>query len=305
MPDILAALKEKLPDVIIEENEPLAPFTAIRIGGPARYFLRARSLEMFKTAVLEARRQQLPFFLLGGGNGVLVSDKGFDGLVIKVEDRHWETDGELVRAGAGVPLVFLAREAAKAGNTGFEFMAAVPGTVGGALRSNAHVGERAIEQCIVRVRILDETGTDRWLTKEECGFGKHRSLFLERADVILEAEFFMEFGSAEDSENKVMNILQEKAAAPRPTLPAIRAFRDVVENGEIREASALVKEAGLHGQKVGAAGLSGEDPSFIVNAGAATADEVLQLMSMVKTTVRDQLGVQLEDAIELVGFSQR
>ncbi len=303
MASILEQLKTVIPDVVVEEGELLAAFTAIKIGGPARYFLRARSLEVLKTAVLEARKIAIPTVVFGAGSGVLVADNGFDGLVIKTEDRHWETDGEIVRSGSGIPLVFLAREAAKAGNTGFEFMAAVPGTVGGAIRGNAGIGARSIGESIVRVRILDEQGKDRWLLKEECRFGYRSSVFQRHRDwVILEGEFFMEFGNKEISEAKVIEILQKKAAVPSLGLPAVYAFRDVDRDGSMIAPGELIKEVGLETAVVGGAAVSTDDPSYLVNTGGATADQMIQLMSLLKTRVRDSLGVQLVDAVELVGF---
>jgi UDP-N-acetylmuramate dehydrogenase len=303
MDRVLEKMKSALPDVIIEENEPLAPFTALKIGGPARYFLRARSLETLKTAVLAARELKLPYFLLGGGCSVLVADKGFDGLVIKVEDRHWETDGELVRAGSGVPLIFLARETAKAGNTGFEFMAAVPGTVAGAIRSNAGTTGKVVADCIVRVRVLDEAGVDRWVAKEACEFDVEKSIFQEKPEwVILEGEFFMEFGSKEQAEARVTEMLQKRAVGQVPGAAA-RAFSLIKRGDAWVSAADVIKEVGLTGHAIGDAMVANEDPSCIVNTGNATAEQVVELMSVVKTRVRDERGVELRDALDLVGFS--
>lgn len=302
MSEILSQLKEKLPDVIIEENEPLAPFTSFRIGGPARYFLRARSTEMLKTAILAARTLKLPLLLLGGGCNVLVSDAGFPGLVIKVEDRHWQTDGELIRAGSGVPLLFLARETAAQGNMGFEFAAGILGTVGGAVRVNASSDGKALSDCVVRVEILDGA-TTRWLDKEECQFERHSSVFLAHSDwVILEVEFFLEFGSKEHAEAKVIEILQHRLARQASGMAGVRAFRALEHNGQWVSVGELIKEVGLNGHAIGGAAVLKEDPNYIVNTGRATADDVLQLMSLLKARVRDELGVQLQDAIDLVGF---
>lgn len=302
MPDALAALKSALPDVVIQENELLGPFTALHIGGAARYFLRARSTEALKTAVLTAQALKFPLFLLGGGCNVLVSDAGFPGLVVKNEDRHWQADGELVRCGAGVPLLFLVREAAKLGNTGFEFAAAIPGTVGGVVRMNVGIGEKTVSDNVVRVQILEGKDT-RWLDKAECAFRKSASVFLDHPDwVILEVEFFLEFGLKEYAEAKISEILQEKAIRQPLGIPGVLAFRDEKRDGTWVSAGEFIKEVGLDGYAIAGASVLKHDPNYIVNTGGATAAQVVELMSLVKTRVRDELGIELHDAIDLVGF---
>ncbi len=300
--EILETLKEKLPDVIIEENKLLAPFTALHVGGPARYFLRARSSEVFKSAVLTARALKLSLFLLGGGCNVLVSDRGFPGLVVKVEDRHWQADGELVRCSAGVPLLFLVREAAKLGNIGFEFAAAIAGTVGGVVRMNVGIGEKTVSDNVVRVQILEGRDT-RWVDKAECAFRKHVSVFLDHPDwVILEVEFFLEFGLKEYAEAKISEILQEKAIRQPSGIPGVLAFRDEKRDSTWVTAGEFIKEVGLDGYAIRGASVLKDDPNYIVNTGRATADDVVELMSLLKTRVRDELGIELRDAIDLVGF---
>ncbi len=302
MSDLLSALKETLPDVVVEENEPLAPFTSIRIGGPARYFVRARSTDVLKTAVVTARVLKLPLLLLGGGCNVLVSDAGFPGLVVKNEDRHWQTDGELIRAGSGVPLIFLARETAAAGNTGFAFAAAIPGTVGGAVRANASAGGSSMSECVVRAQILDGDQT-RWLDKEESAFTEHGSVFRQHPEwVILEVEFFLEFGSKEHAQEKVTNVLQRRSASQSSGVAGVWAFQSVTRDGHVVAAGEFIKEAGLDGHAIGSAAMLKDDTNYLVNTGGATAEQVIELMSFVKTRVRDQLGIELHDAIDLVGF---
>lgn len=223
----MSDLKTSLPS--LKENEPLAKYTTFRIGGPAKYFFVAKSSDDVVKAIKAANEAGIRYALLGGGANTLVSENGFDGLVIKMENRGLFIDDGLARAEAGVPLLFLAQETVKKGWKGLEFYATIPGSVGGAIRGNAGAFECETKDVLVRARIMrtvlhtkdsPHEVEEVWLSNEECGFGYRDSLFKKDRDattghnqyIILEGEFRLEKGDAKEGTKYMREILAKKAA---------------------------------------------------------------------------------------------
>lgn len=217
----------------MEENELLAKYTTFRIGGPARYFFIAKNSDDVVKAVRTAIEAGVQWTLLGGGANTLVSDNGFDGLVIKMENRGLFINEGLARAEAGVPLLFLAQETIKKSWKGLEFYATIPGSVGGAIRGNAGAFGRETKDVMLRARVLQilsrpdlpsEVGPhnieEKWFSNEECQFAYRDSAFKKDRDattghnqfVILEGEFRLEKGDEKESTKYMREILAKKAA---------------------------------------------------------------------------------------------
>ncbi|MDO8581301.1 MAG: FAD-binding protein, partial [bacterium] len=203
----------------LKENQLLAKYTTFRIGGPAKYFFVARNSDDVVKAVRAASEAGIRYTLLGGGANVLVSDSGFDGLVIKLENRGLFIDDGIARAEAGVPLLFLAQETVKKGWRGLEFYATIPGSVGGAIRGNAGAFGRETKDALIRARVFDGK-EERWLTNDECGFAYRDSTFKKDRDVttghnqfiILEGEFRLDKGDEKEGTKYMREILAKKAA---------------------------------------------------------------------------------------------
>jgi UDP-N-acetylmuramate dehydrogenase len=307
----------------LHKNEPLKNRTTYRLGGPAAYFLEVKTAAEASSAIMAAKEDGLPIFVLGGGSNILVSDKGFGGLVLSCGDRALKIEGSAVRASAGASLGLLVNQTAAAGLGGLDWAAGIPGTLGGAVRGNAGAYGGEIKDRLVSVETVNlETGECRILAATECGFGYRESVFKHSPLFVWSAEFSLPTGDKDALQAKIRDLvavrqgkyptrfgnagsvfknfnfanLEQVPEKIRTALPS-----KYMEWKKI-PAAWLIESLGLKGKKIGNAMVSEEHGNFIVNAGGATSDEVLQLISYVKMKVRDELGIQLHEEVEFVGF---
>ncbi len=318
-------LREKLGEEILE-NELLANHCTFKIGGPARYFFVAESAEDVRRAVEAAKEIDLKIFIFGGGSNILFSDNGFDGLVIKIQNTRYEIQDTIIVAEAGVPLSKTVEAAVKNGLSGLEWAVGIPGTVGGAVRGNAGAYGKAMDDVVEGVEVLwlknQELGIRNY-GKEECKFGYRESVFKHNKDIILKVVLKLERGDKEkikEEMEKVLKIRSEKI----PTDASAGSFfknvevtdevvkiikeythedvpADFIAKGKI-PAGWLIDQCDLRGKQIGGAKISEKHANFIVNTGGATASDIVALASLVKMKVRDEVGVQLEEEVEYVGF---
>ena len=324
---MIEELREKLGEGVLE-NEPLANHCTFKIGGPARYFFVAKSAEEVRRAVEAAADLGLNFFVVSGGSNVLFSDDGFDGLVIKVNSSElvvYITNCRIV-ADAGVLLSKIVAAAAENGFTGLEWAAGIPGTVGGAVRGNAgaygHATGESVEE-IEALRIKNKKLRIKNYGKEDCKFGYRESIFKKEGGIILKVIFKLSPGD----KNKIKEEMDKIFAARDgkiPQDPSAGSFMknvvvtdeivkiikekihedvpaDYIQKGKI-PAAWLIDQCDLRGKQVGGAKISEKHANFIVNAGGASAADVIALASLVKMKVRDETGVQLQEEVEYVGF---
>lgn len=285
----------------VERNVPLAQFTTFKIGGPATYFLRAKSVADVSEAVTEAREYSIPVFLLGGGSDILVHDHGFNGLVIKMEMNEITIKNQSVTAGAGALLSAVIMQAVRAGLSGLEYATGVPASVGGAIWANLGSRGSEIGHVVTSVTVMTPEGHVEELSVEECMFNYRHSLFKDKPYVILEAEFELVPGDPKELRKSMVELTKLKKAEQNVgEYTAGCAFRNP-EDSEFA-ASQLIDELGLKGYSIGGAQVSTRHANFILNTGNATADDVVQLISYVKQQVRDKKGVQLMEEVEYVGF---
>jgi UDP-N-acetylmuramate dehydrogenase len=306
----------------IKEKIPLKEYTTFKIGGPARYFFVAKSKKDLKNAILWAKKKKLLFFILGGGSNVLFSDKGFNGLVIKIQNTRYEIRNTKIVAEAGVPLQKLVLETAKKGLSGLENLAGIPGTLGGAIWGNAGAFGREIRDLVEEVKVLEVKGSRlkvKRLKNKECEFGYRESVFKRKKNwIILEATLKLKKGKRKEIEEKIKEILRlRKEKQPLEFPSAGSVFKNVpVEKvpKEIREkfkeeikdgflpAGVLIEAAGLKGFQIEGAKISEKHANFILNVGEAKASDVKELMEKIKKEVKKKFKVQLEEEIKLVGF---
>jgi UDP-N-acetylmuramate dehydrogenase len=305
----------------IRENVILAPYTTFKIGGPARFFVEAESENEILEALEFAREKNLPVFILGGGSNVLVNDKGFDGLVIKILNTQYSILNTGIECGAGVLLSKIVNESAKAGLSGLEWAAGIPGTIAGAVRGNAGAFGGTMADVVESVKALniEDLGVKVY-DSGKCKFGYRDSIFKQDSSLmILSVTLKLKKGDQKESEKIIKEILV-KRKKNQPEFPSPGSFfkNPIVKDKKlIREfeidtgkkikdnkipAGYLIDRAGLRGKKVGGAMISKEHANFIVNIGKATADNVITLVAMAKTRVRNKYGIQLEEEIRYVGF---
>ena len=318
MQDVKGLLKN------VEENIPLARYTSFKIGGPARFFYAAKSKEDLEMALKVVKEAQIAYYILGNGTNILVSDKGFDGLVIKIQDTSFKIEDDSVIAGAGVSLGKAVNGSVKAGLAGLEWLVGIPGSIGGAICGNAGAFGHSIGEKVESVEVLDPNDlSKRQMSRGDCRFSYRESIFKEAKFVILEVRLKLEKGKKEESDNLTRDYIKKRSHHPVgfPSAGSVfknpiieknqKVFEDLVKkypeaekfrtNGKI-PAGWLIEEYGLLGKKIGGAMISKEHGNFIVNVGGAKATDVVMLISLIKQKIRVNFGIQLEEEIRYVGF---
>jgi UDP-N-acetylmuramate--alanine ligase len=304
--ELKAALAGRLaPETRLVENEPLAPKTTLRVGGPARYYAEPADLGDLAAILREAARQELPVLPLGRGSNLIVPDDGARALVVRLAGPAWshftpQADGA-VRVGAGLRLKELCGMAAAAGLRGFEFLEGIPGTVGGALRMNAGAMGGWMFDVVEEVRALAFDGTERRWRREELHASYRHCRELEGA-LAIEA-VLQPAGPGETAAIRAtMRELAERRHEMQPREPSAGCL---FKNPPGDSAGRLIDAAGLKGERVGDAEVSPVHANFIVNHGGATAADVLALVRRVRAAVRARHGVELEPEVLLFGRDWR
>lgn len=310
----------------LKKDEPLAKHVNFRLGGPADGYIEVKTVDELISAIRGAKTGQIPWVVLGGGSNVLIADAGFRGLVIQVALRQWSREGLRVRAEAGVLSVFLARATVMEGLAGFAWAIGLPGTVGGAVRGNAGCFGGEMKDVVETVEVYDSSSDQlRTITAVEAKFAYRDSIFkkLNPAPVILAVNLLLEPGDVAAGKRVLDDVMRRrKEKQPQDASSAGCMFKNFTLNGkedlwklrqetdipqEFSEARLipagwLIEQAGVKGVRIGDAEVSEKHGNFCLNRGQATADQVLQLVSLVKTKVRNRLGVQLEEEVQLIGF---
>ncbi|MEN9412930.1 MAG: hypothetical protein RLZZ342_17 [Candidatus Parcubacteria bacterium] len=299
----------------IQENVLLAPHTTFQIGGTAAYFVEVTTEDELREALAWAREKKVPFALLGGGSNVLASDEGFDGLVIHIVSNSMRQDSDLLTLDAGRNLLHSIRDAAQAGLGGWEKLAGIPGTVGGAARGNAGAFGAEMKDFVTKIRALNtETGEINEFSNAECAFGYRQSYFKHHpqwAIVLVEVRLSavesstalaaIETTITEREKRHLQNVRAAGSYFMNPVAPAhIVALFEQEKGVQSREnrvpAGWLIEKAGFKGAMFGGAQASMQHPNYLVNAsGEATAAEVLELADTIKEAVREQFGVELHE----------
>jgi UDP-N-acetylmuramate dehydrogenase len=279
-------------------GQPLAPYTSLRIGGPADYFLRVATENDLLEAIQVAREKELPVFVLGGGTNVLVSDRGIRGVVLQNAWRESIVDGPIVTASSGTELAHVAAVAARAGVEGLEWMATVPGTVGGAVHGNAGAFGSETADAIVDALLVDMNGDTWTATGNELGYAYRTSSLQGTPIVCVRARFRGTAGDRATAVRKIKEMANErikKQPLAQPNTGSI--FRN--PPGDF--AGRLIEAAGLKGRTSGGAMVSEKHANFIVNVNGATANDVRALMTIVQQEVARRFNVTLVPEVELVG----
>ncbi|MBI3522086.1 MAG: UDP-N-acetylmuramate dehydrogenase [Chloroflexi bacterium] len=279
-------------------GEPMRDHTSLRIGGPADYFIRAASEEDLLGAIHVARVNELPVFVLGGGTNLLVADRGIRGVVLENASHDASVDGAIVTASSGTPLASVAAAAARAGVEGLEWMATVPGTVGGAVHGNAGAFGGETADVLVDATLVDLNG-DQWVSRaDELGFAYRTSSLQGTPIVCLSARFRGQRGDRARAVRRIKEMANERIQKQPLAQPNTGS---IFRNPPGDHAGRLIEAAGLKGHTVGGAQVSQRHANFIVNVGGASAQDVWELMQLCMATVQERFGVQLVPEVERVG----
>lgn len=282
------------------EQEPMARHTTFRIGGPADYFVELGSIEQIRAAIQVCREENLPWFVLGRGSNLLVSDKGYRGVILSIykDFQKTEIQGETVTVQAGVLLTTLSGKVLDASLTGLEFASGIPGTIGGAVVMNAGAYGGEMKDIVRKVTVLDQDGEVRTLTCGEMQFGYRTSLAKEKGYIVLGAELTLKQGEKEKIREE-MQALKAKRIEKQPL--EFPSAGSTFKRPEGYFAGKLIMDAGLRGAAVGGAQVSEKHCGFVVNTGNATAADVRELMRQVQGKVQEQFGVHLEPEVRFLG----
>jgi UDP-N-acetylmuramate dehydrogenase len=276
----------------VKFHEPLAPFTYLKLGGPADALVQPRSREELAAVVRRCSEQRWPLHVLGGGCNVLVPDEGVRGVVLRLSEPVFtqvEVQGKRVRAGSGAPLSGLISQAARHALAGLETLVGTPGTVGGALHQNA--GDRGgdIGQYVRLVEVVDAAGTIHVRQGDELRFA-YRTSNLDDP-VILAAELELDSDTPDSIVKRMRKAwIHRKGHQPFSFQAAGRIFR----NPRGLSADALIEQTGLTGTRVGGAEVSERHANFIIAHPGATARDVLRLIDLIRSRVQERFHVELE-----------
>ncbi len=297
---MLERLKELLGEAKVLVQEPMASHTTFRIGGPADYFVMPETVEELEAVLKLCKEEQMPYFILGNGSNLLVGDKGFRGVVIQLYKNFdgIQIEGTKVTAKAGAMLIRVAKESGKAGLTGLEFASGIPGTIGGAMVMNAGAYGGEMKDVVTAVTVLTKEGDIKNLTGDEMNFRYRGSVVEDEGYIVLEAVMELKEGNLEEIQARIDELsIQRKTKQPIEYPSAGSTFK----RPEGYFAGKLIQDAELRGYRVGGAQVSEKHCGFVINAGGATAADVMQLMQDVSDKVNEQFGVTLEPEVKRVG----
>ena len=296
-------------------------FSNYRIGGRAKYFKEAKTVEELIEAIRWAGEKKLPIYILGGGTNILWSDKGFDGLVVKPDFDSIEINGSTITAGASVPMPTLVQTAVGRGLKGLEWAGGLPGTFGGAIYGNAGAFGGEIKDVVMKVVSLDmEILKLKERSNTECQFRYRNSIFkTEGKEIILQGTIELTPGHKRvlyESMMAKMNYRRRRHPLEHPNIGSIfknvpvgelekelvEPHRQVIKTDPfpVIPAAYLIDKAGLRGMSFGGAMVSPRHPNFIVNVLDAKASDVLALIELVKEKTKEKFNIQLEEEVRII-----
>ncbi len=310
----------------IQKNVLLAPHTTFGVGGPAKYFAEPESVEEVREFSVWARDEGHPVFVLGGGSNILVSDKGFHGLVLKNKSKNVEVKKNKIFADSGVLLSKVISLAIQNNLTGVEWAIGIPGTVGGAVYGNAGACGYSISNNIKNVKVFDlkELRIKNYELRD-CDFYYRDSIFKRDKNlVVLNAVFNLKKGEGKDIREKIKYFAKERADTANIKEKCAGCFFKNIDwkRKDINKKELLLKfpelkkfsdkpkiSAGflidfldLKSRKIGGAFISQKHANFILNSGQASADEIMMLVALIKNKIYSHYGFGLEEEVQLVGF---
>ncbi len=311
---------------MFETNVPLKQLSHYKIGGNAKYFFEADDVDKTINAVLKARQINAPVFILAGGTNVLISDEGFEGLIIKIENEKIKMQNDnakfkIIKADAGTPMVKLVETAIAENLTGLEWAAGLPGTLGGAIRGNAGAFGGEMKNIIEEVISLDISQKNPKIIKRkarDCDFGYRSSVFKKNRgkEIILEATLKLQKGDKRKIQEETEKNINYRLTNHPMEYPSIGSTFKNIPLSQIKKtailkdfpikndpfpiipAAYLISEAGLKGVSIGGAMISPKHPNFIVNVLDATANDVENLIRLTKYEVEKKFKIKLQEEIE-------
>ena len=300
MENLIKAMSAAAGSECVFVQEEMKKHTTFRIGGPADVFVAPKTAGAAAKVVQICRESKTPFYIIGNGSNLLVSDRGYRGVVIQLfrNFSRIETEGNRIEAQAGAMLSAVAAKARDARLSGFEFAAGIPGTLGGAMVMNAGAYGGELKDVLEEALILDYDGQIRWIPAEDMEFGYRRSAVAAKGWIALGARLRLREGEPEEIRRRMEELRAQRVSKQPLEYPSAGS---TFKRPEGYFAGKLIMEAGLRGFSVGDAQVSEKHCGFVINKGNATASEVKTLMQEVVRRVRENSGVTLEPEVKMLG----
>ena len=278
-------------------NEPLKQHTSIKVGGYARVWARPKDVDSLRIIIKYVTQNDMTFFVIGNGSNIIISDVGINGFVINLSALNEITiNNSVVTVGSGTGLNVLIDFCKKHSLSGLEFLAGIPGTVGGAIKMNAGVLEKEIKDVLVSIEIMDKNGDINSVAKDDMKFD-YRTSNIDRDCIILNGSFSIVPDSQENISNRMKEYLdkRKKSISKEPSVGSI--FKNPCGD----KAGRIIDSLGLKGTHRGGAMISQEHANIIINTGNARSFDIKELIDFIKEEVLLKTDIQLEEEIEFWG----
>lgn len=300
---VIQALKKFVPEENICLQEPMAGHTTFRIGGPADCFLQPENEEQLIQVQRYLGKVGIPFFVLGNGSNLLVSDAGYRGVIIQVGRKMSaiEVEGCTIKAQAGATLAQVAKAALEHGLTGLEFASGIPGTVGGGVVMNAGAYDGELSQVVARVHVVNSEGEIMELDNETMEFGYRTSAIKNTSLAITEVQFELSEGDKEQIREKMEDYTSRRREKQPLEYPSAGS---TFKRPKGFFAGKLIMDAGLRGYQKGGARVSDKHCGFVINTGDATAEDVRNVIREVQERVKEKFHVTLETEVIFLGWEK-
>lgn len=281
-------------------DEPMSRHTTFRVGGPADFFVTPKAKEEVRDVIRICKEAGMPYYIIGNGSNLLVSDAGYRGVIVQIykEMNEVKVEGDLVRAQAGALLSGIAAKALGAELSGFEFASGIPGTIGGACVMNAGAYGGEMKDVLESVTVLTGEGKIIELGRNELELGYRTSVIAKKGYIVLGAVLKLERGDGEKIKT-YMDELKEKRVTKQPL--EYPSAGSTFKRPEGYFAGKLIEDAGLRGFQVGGAQVSEKHCGFVINRDHATAADIMELMRQVQIRVKENSGVNLEPEVKRLG----
>lgn len=303
----------------IELNKSLKELTTFKVGGNAKYFLESSDINELQSCIRYCNKNNIDFLVLGWGSNVLISDSGFNGLIIKIKNNDIKLENNIFYVGAGTMLNSFLQFSLDSGYVGAEFLAGIPGTIGGAIYGNAGVYNTNICDIVESVLCVSNNGEIQEIEKQDCKFDYRNSIFKQNKYIIFSAKIILTTGDVESARTIIeKNITERNSKQPLEYPSAGSFFKNVKLNEEIRNnfkdldisifeksgiipAGFLIERVGLKGLGFGGASVSEKHANFLINYKDATAGDIYNLSKKIEDIVFEKYKIKLEPEVQFIG----
>lgn len=303
----------------IELNKSLKELTTFKVGGSAKYYLEVSDINELKDCVKYCCDNSIEFLVLGWGSNVLISDNGFDGLIIKIKSQEIELENDTFTVSAGVLLNNFLQFSLDNGCVGAEFLAGIPGTIGGAIYGNAGIPNKSISDILQSVLCATKDGEIIEIQKQNCKFDYRNSIFKQNKYIIFSAKIILKKGDTENSKQIIKKFIEDRNSKQPLNYPSAGSFfKNIKLTDEIKNnlvsldisifeksgtipAGFLIERTGLKGLKVGGASVSEKHANFLINFEHATASDIYNLSKKVQELVFEKYKIKLETEVQFIG----